>query len=94
MVRITLTEKAAFSRNDLAKYLEDHRIQTRNLFAGNILKHPCFETLEEGRDYRVVGDLANTEKIMNDTLWIGLYPGMGEEKLDYMISTIREFCQK
>ena len=91
---ITLTEKAAFSRNDLAKYLEDHRIQTRNLFAGNILKHPCFETLEEGRDYRVVGDLANTKKIMNDTLWIGLYPGMGEEKLDYMISTIREFCQK
>ena len=88
---ITLTEKAAFSRNDLAKYLEDHRIQTRNLFAGNILKHPCFETLEEGRDYRVVGDLANTEKIMNDTLWIGLYPGMGEEKLDYMIHTIRDF---
>ena len=91
---ITLTEKAQFTRNDLAKYLEDKKIQTRNLFAGNILKHPCFETLQEGVDYRVAGTLENTDKIMNDSLWIGLYPGMGDEKLDYMISTIREFCKK
>ena len=91
---ITLTEKAQFTRNDLAKYLEDKKIQTRNLFAGNILKHPCFETLQEGVDYRVAGTLENTDTIMNDSLWIGLYPGMGDEKLDYMISTIREFCKK
>ncbi|MBR4956261.1 MAG: lipopolysaccharide biosynthesis protein RfbH [Lentisphaeria bacterium] len=91
---ITLTEKAQFTRNDLAKYLEDKKIQTRNLFAGNILKHPCFETLQEGVDYRVAGTLENTDKIMNDSLWIGLYPGMGDEKLDYMISTIRDFCEK
>ena len=91
---ITLTEKAQFTRNDLAKYLEDKKIQTRNLFAGNILKHPCFETWQEGVDYRVAGTLENTDKIMNDSLWIGLYPGMGDEKLDYMISTIREFCKK
>ena len=91
---ITLTEKAQFTRNDLAKYLEDKKIQTRNLFAGNILKHPCFESLQEGVDYRVAGTLENTDKIMNDSLWIGLYPGMGDEKLDYMISTIREFCKK
>ena len=91
---ITLTEKAQFTRNDLAKYLEEKKIQTRNLFAGNILKHPCFESLQEGVDYRVAGTLENTDKIMNDSLWIGLYPGMGDEKLDYMISTIREFCKK
>ena len=91
---ITLTEKAAFKRNDLAEYLENNLIQTRNLFAGNILKHPCFDTLTEGVDYRVAGELKNTEKIMNDSLWIGLYPGMGKDKLDYMISKIREFCTK
>ena len=91
---ITLTEKAQFTRNDLAKYLEEKKIQTRNLFAGNILKHPCFESLQEGVDYRVAGTLKNTDKIMNDALWIGLYPGMGDEKLDYMIETIRGFCKK
>ena len=91
---ITLSDKADFTRNDLTEYLEANKIQTRNLFAGNILKHPCFETLAEGVDYRVAGSLTNTDKIMNDSLWIGLYPGMGEDKLDYMISTIRNFCQK
>ena len=91
---ITLSDKADFTRNDLAKYLEENKIQTRNLFAGNILKHPCFETLVEGVDYRVADSLTNTDKIMNDSLWIGLYPGMGNDKLDYMISTIRNFCQK
>lgn len=91
---ITLTEKARFSRNDLAKYLEDNNIQTRNLFAGNILKHPCFETLTEGVDYRVAGTLENTDYIMNNSLWIGLYPGMSEEKLQYMAEKIRAFCLK
>ena len=91
---ITLTDEAGFSRNDLAEFLESNLIQTRNLFAGNILKHPCFDTLQEGVDYRIAGELKNTEKIMNDSLWVGLYPGMGKEKLDYMISKIREFCSK
>ena len=90
---ITLTKKADFSRNDLAKHLEEKKIQTRNLFAGNILKHPCFETMREGTDYRVAGSLENTDNIMNNAFWIGLYPGMTREKLDYMISTIREFIQ-
>ena len=79
------------TRNELAKYLEANKIQTRNLFAGNILKHPCFEGLREGVDYRVAGDLTVTDTIMNDSLWIGLYPGMGEAKLDYMIKAIRAF---
>jgi len=81
------------SRNELAKYLEAHNIQTRNLFAGNILKHPCFDGLVEGQDYRVSGSLAVTDSIMNDSLWIGLYPGMVEAKLDYMVATIRKFFE-
>ena len=91
---MTVQPEAGFTRNDLAKFLESRNIQTRNLFAGNILRHPCFEPLAEGVDYRVVGELANTETIMNDSLWIGLYPGMGEAKLDYMVASIREFCGK
>jgi len=83
-----------FSRNDLAKHLEAANIQTRNLFAGNIVKHPCFESLREGVDYRIAAPLVNTDAIMNDALWIGLYPGMGDEKLDYMAKTIREFCTR
>ena len=90
---MTVKPDAGFTRNDLAQHLEAANIQTRNLFAGNILRHPCFETLVEGVDYRVSGDLTNTDTIMNSSLWIGLYPGMGEAKLDYMIETIRAFCQ-
>ena len=91
---ITLTNEAHFSRNDLVKHLEDCKIQTRNLFAGNLLKHPCFETLNEGVDYRVAGTLVNTDKIMNDSFWIGVYPGMTQDKLDYMIEKIYAFVQK
>lgn len=88
---MTVKPDAGFTRNDLAQHLEAANIQTRNLFAGNILRHPCFESLVEGVDYRIAGDLTNTDIIMNSSLWIGLYPGMGEDKLDYMIETIRKF---
>ena len=91
---MTVQPMAGFTRNDLAKHLESCNIQTRNLFAGNIVRHPCFETMREGIDYRIVAPLVNTDTIMNDALWIGLYPGMGEAKLDYMITTIRKFCGK
>ena len=91
---LTVTDKADFSRTDLTEYLEKNLIQTRNLFAGNLLKHPCFEMLIDGVDYRVIGDLPNTDRIMNNSFWIGVYPGMSDEKLDYMISKIREFCKK
>jgi CDP-6-deoxy-D-xylo-4-hexulose-3-dehydrase len=89
---MTVKPDSGFTRNGLAQHLEAANIQTRNLFAGNILRHPCFETLVEGIDYRVSGELTNTDTIMNSSLWIGLYPGMGEAKLDYMIETIRGFC--
>ena len=89
---MTVQPDVGFTRNDLAKHLEAANIQTRNLFAGNIIRHPCFETMREGTDYRVAGSLANTDTIMNSSLWIGLYPGMGESRLDYMVDTIRKFC--
>lgn len=91
---MTVQPNAGFSRNDFAKHLEAAKIQTRNLFAGNIIKHPCFEALVDGVDYHVAGSLMNTDTIMNNSLWIGLYPGMGRDKLDYMIEAIREFCGK
>ena len=88
---ITLTSEAKFSRNDLAQYLENSRIQTRNLFAGNILRHPCFADLRKDIDYRVIGELNNTDKIMRDSFWIGVYPGMSLEKLQYMVEIIRNY---
>lgn len=92
---ITVEPDAPFSRNDLAKYLEAHKIQTRNLFAGNLLKHPAFDQLKkEGHGYRVVGDLKVTDAIMNNTLWIGVYPGMTDEMLNYMIDTIKDFVSQ
>jgi len=89
---ISVRPDAPFTRNDLAKYLESHKIQTRNLFAGNLLKHPAFNGMREsGEGYRIVGNLDNTDFIMNNTLWIGVYPGMTDEMLQYMVSTIKEF---
>lgn len=88
---MTRRDGVDFGRNDLAKFLESRNIQTRNLFAGNILRHPCFDELVKDVDYRVVGELPNTDKIMNDSLWIGLYPGMTDEMIDYMTSSIVEF---
>jgi CDP-6-deoxy-D-xylo-4-hexulose-3-dehydrase len=90
---MTVRPGAGFTRNDLARHLEAANVQTRNLFAGNITRHPCFESLAEGRDYRVAGPLANTDTIMNSSFWIGLYPGMGDDRLDYMVSVIRKFCK-
>lgn len=91
---ITVKDDAGFTRNELTQYLEDHKVQTRNLFAGNLLKHPAFEQYTEDVDYRVIGKLPVTDTIMNATFWIGVYPGMTNEKLQYMIDTIKEFVNK
>ena len=91
---ITVKDDAGFSRTDLTKYLESKKIQTRNLFAGNLLRHPAMEAYTAGKGYRVVGELKKTEAIMNQTFWIGVYPGMTRAKLDFMAQTIREFCTK
>jgi len=90
-----ITCKDGIDRNTVVKYLENNGIQTRNLFAGNIIKHPCFnEIRNDEKSYRVIGELNNTNRIMKDTFWVGVYPGMTDKKIDYMIRKIREIVCK
>ena len=91
---ISVKPETGLKRNDITKYLEDHNIQTRLLFSGNLIKHPCFDEIRHTDAYRVVGSLENTEFIMNNTFWIGVYPGMTDEMTDYMIKTIAEFINR
>lgn len=86
-----ITVKEGIDRNELVKYMEDYNIQTRALFAGNILKHPCFDEYRGTDAYRVASVLENTDRILNDTFWIGVFPGMSKDKLDYMIKTMKSF---
>jgi CDP-6-deoxy-D-xylo-4-hexulose-3-dehydrase len=88
---LTIREGAPFSRNEITARLESQNIQTRNLFAGNITLHPCFDDLKEGRDYRISGDLRHTDDIMQNSFWIGVYPGMKREALIFMIESIHDF---
>jgi len=84
-----ITCKAGVSRNKLVQYIESNNIQTRMLFAGNLVKHPCFnEMRKSGEGYRVAGNLNATDQIMNETFWIGVYPGMTDEMIDRMIDVI------
>lgn len=90
-----ITCKDGVDRNTVVRYIERKGIQTRMLFAGNIIKHPCFDTLRESNEgYRVVGNLKNTDRIMNDSFWIGVYPGMNEKMIDFMVKTIKEAADK
>ena len=78
-------------RNKVVPYIESHGVQTRMLFAGNLIKHPCFDGMRSsGKGYRVISDLSNTNRIMEDTFWVGVYPGMTDEMIDYMIKIIKE----
>jgi len=91
---ITVKEDAPFRREELVRHLESRNIQTRNLFAGNLLRQPCFdEPRRTGEGYRVVGELQNTDAVMERAFWIGVYPGMTEEKLQYMAKAIWCFIQ-
>lgn len=86
-----LTCREGVQRERVVRYLEAHGIQTRMLFAGNLIKHPCFDELRRtGEGYRVVGGLEYTDRIMKDTFWVGVYPGLTEAKLTYMIESIRK----
>ena len=86
-----LTCREGVDRVKVVKYLEEHGVQTRNLFAGNLIKHPCFDEMRKtGKGYRVIGSLENTDRIMRDTFWVGVYPGMTDEKIDYMAKVIKE----
>lgn len=86
-----ITCKEGVDRNKVVQYVEERGVQTRMLFAGNLIKHPCFDEMRKtGEGYRVSGTLENTDRIMADTFWVGIYPGMTDEMIDYMAKTIRE----
>ena len=84
---ISVKSDAPFSRNDLVKYLNENKIATRLLFTGNIVKQPYIK----GRNYRVIGDLINSDFIMNNTFWIGLYPGINDEMIEYVELIMGQF---
>ena len=90
---ISVRPESGLDRNKVTRYIEEHNVQTRLLFSGNIIKHPCFDQIRGTDAYRVVGELDNTEYIMNHTFWVGVYPGMTDEMIDYMAQTIKEAIQ-
>ena len=86
-----MTCQEGIDRKKVVTYIEDHGVQTRMLFAGNLIKHPCFDEMRASKEgYRVVGELNNTDRIMRDSFWVGVYPGMTDEKLEYMAKIIKE----
>ena len=87
-----ITCTSSMERNKIVDYLEINGIQTRTLFAGNFIQHPCFDDIRNNNEeYRIVGSLANTERIMNSTFWVGVYPGLTEQQIDYIASIIIKF---
>ena len=91
---LTVREGAGFTRDKIVNQLENKQIQTRMLFAGNLTKHPCFDEMrKEGEGYRVIGNLDATDRIMCNTFWVGVYPGMTTEMVEYMIETIKSVCR-
>lgn len=86
-----ITCREGVDRNQVVQFVEERGVQTRMLFAGNLIKHPCFDEMREtGEGYRVAGSLENTDRIMSDTFWVGVYPGMTDEMIDYMAQIIKE----
>jgi CDP-6-deoxy-D-xylo-4-hexulose-3-dehydrase len=86
---ITVRPEAGFTRNELTRYLETNRIETRNLFAGNLLRHPAYESIPR----RVVGDLANTDSITTNTFFVGVYPGIEAAHLGHIERSFARFMQ-
>ena len=87
---ISIKPESGLDRNAVTRYIEDHNVQTRLLFSGNLIKHPCFDQIRGTDAYRVAGELTNTDFIMNNTFWVGVYPGMTDEMIDYMAQVILE----
>lgn len=85
---ISVKPESGIERNKVTRFIEDHNVQTRLLFSGNLIKHPCFDQIRGTDAYRIVGDLNQTEFIMNQTFWVGVYPGMTDEMIDYMAEVI------
>jgi CDP-6-deoxy-D-xylo-4-hexulose-3-dehydrase len=89
-VPLTVRHGASFGRTELTRFLEEHRIETRNLFAGNLLRQPAYQ----GMDCRVAGTLSNTDRIMNDTFFIGCYPGIDTAQIEYVLETFQTFMRR
>lgn len=90
-----LTCREGVDRNEVVPCIESKGVQTRMLFAGNLTKHPCFDQMRDAKQgYRIVGDLKNTDRIMRDTFWVGVYPGMTDEMVDYMAEKITEAVRR
>jgi CDP-6-deoxy-D-xylo-4-hexulose-3-dehydrase len=87
---ITVRKDSPFSRTELLQFLTERKVDTRPLFAGNITKQPYFKNI----DYRISGSLKNTDEIMNQSFWIGVYPGLDEKMLEYVVSQFGEFIKK
>jgi CDP-6-deoxy-D-xylo-4-hexulose-3-dehydrase len=94
--KITLKETAPFSKTELVRYLDEHKIGNRMLFGGNLVRQPAFVRLRAERPeaFRVIGDLPVADRIMNRTFFLGTYPGLTEEMMDYEIDVITRFCSK
>jgi CDP-6-deoxy-D-xylo-4-hexulose-3-dehydrase len=92
---LTVREGLPIKRDQIVEYLESKGIQTRMLFAGNLIKHPCFDELRERKTgHRVIGELSATNTVMQRSFWLGVYPGLSEPMLEYITQTIKEFIQK
>ena len=91
---ISVRPESGLERNKVTRYIEEHNVQTRLLFSGNMIKHPCFDQMRGGDGYRICGTLDNTDFIMNNTFWVGVYPGMTDEMIDYMAQIITEAVGK
>ena len=87
---ISVRPDSGLKRNEITKYIEEHNVQTRLLFSGNLIKHPCFDQIRNTNKYRVAGELIQTDFVMNNTFWVGVYPGMTDEMIDYMAKVIIE----
>lgn len=87
---ISVRPETGLKRNDVTRYIEEHNVQTRLLFSGNLIKHPCFDPIRNTDAYRVAGTLDQTEFIMNNSFWVGVYPGMTDDMIDYMARIIIE----
>lgn len=87
---ISIRPETGLERNKVVKFIEEHNVQTRFLFSGNIIKQPCFNEIRNTDAYRVIGQLVNSEFVINNTFWVGVYPGMTDAMIDYMAQVIRE----
>lgn len=87
---VVVKKNAPFSRFEIVQYLENHRVGTRNLFAGNLLHHPAYIGR---RDIRVSGSMKNSDMVMNDGFWVGVYPGLSHQMIDYVIDIITDFIR-